>query len=73
MGDESKPLDASGAWVLRWTGRMAYRRCAGGQPEPPRLLQSLIDRDRDYQVLVDSNLDWGQDLIELHSGGNLTR
>ena len=26
---------------------------------------SLIDRDRDYQVLVDSNLDWGQDLIEL--------
>jgi hypothetical protein len=26
---------------------------------------TLIDRDRDYQVLVDSNLDWGQDWIEL--------
>ena len=25
----------------------------------------LIDRERDYQVLVDSNLDWGQDWIEL--------
>jgi len=26
---------------------------------------ALINHDRDYQVLVDSNLDWGQDLIEL--------
>ncbi len=26
---------------------------------------TLINRDRDYQVLVDSNLDWGQDWIEL--------
>ena len=26
---------------------------------------ALIDRDHDYQVLVDSNLDWGQDWIEL--------
>jgi hypothetical protein len=26
---------------------------------------TLIDRDRDYQVLVDSNLDWGQDWIAL--------
>ncbi|MBI5565446.1 MAG: glycosyltransferase family 39 protein [Chloroflexi bacterium] len=25
----------------------------------------LINRDRDYEVLVDSNLDWGQDLIPL--------
>ncbi|HET7088169.1 MAG TPA: glycosyltransferase family 39 protein [Anaerolineae bacterium] len=25
----------------------------------------IFDRDRDYQVLVDSNLDWGQDLISL--------
>jgi hypothetical protein len=25
----------------------------------------LIDRDRDYEALVDSNLDWGQDLIAL--------
>lgn len=25
----------------------------------------LVDRDRDYEVLVDSNLDWGQDLIAL--------
>jgi hypothetical protein len=25
----------------------------------------LINRDRDYKVLVDSNLDWGQDLIAL--------
>ena len=26
---------------------------------------TLIDRERDYQVLVDSNLDWGQDWIAL--------
>lgn len=26
---------------------------------------ALIDRERDYEVLVDSNLDWGQDLIAL--------
>ena len=26
---------------------------------------TLINRERDYQVLVDSNLDWGQDWIEL--------
>lgn len=26
---------------------------------------TLIDRERDYQMLVDSNLDWGQDWIEL--------
>jgi hypothetical protein len=26
---------------------------------------TLIDHDRDYQVLVDSNLDWGQDWIAL--------
>jgi 4-amino-4-deoxy-L-arabinose transferase-like glycosyltransferase len=26
----------------------------------------LIDRERDYTALVDSNLDWGQDLIALH-------
>ena len=26
---------------------------------------TLIDREHDYQVLVDSNLDWGQDWIEL--------
>ncbi len=25
----------------------------------------IFDRDRDYDVLVDSNLDWGQDLISL--------
>ena len=25
----------------------------------------LINRDRDYEALVDSNLDWGQDLIAL--------
>jgi hypothetical protein len=35
----------------------------------------LINRDRDYEVLVDSNLDWGQDLITLREwqrANNLT-
>jgi hypothetical protein len=34
-------------------------------PEHLAYFNQLINRERDYDVLVDSNLDWGQDLIAL--------
>lgn len=34
-------------------------------PQHLAYFNQLINRDRDYDVLVDSNLDWGQDLIAL--------
>jgi hypothetical protein len=34
-------------------------------PDHLAYFNQLVYRDRDYEVLVDSNLDWGQDLIAL--------
>lgn len=34
-------------------------------PDHLAYFNQLINRERDYEVLVDSNLDWGQDLIAL--------
>lgn len=34
-------------------------------PQHVAYFNQLVNRERDYEVLVDSNLDWGQDLIAL--------
>ena len=46
-----------GAWLIVDTFTI--------NPQHLAYFNQLVDRTRDYEVLVDSNLDWGQDLIAL--------